>query len=230
MNERVNRERMTVMRSMYDLVKRREKRKGVAEAYKLMMMLLEYGLNDVEPDPESDLYDDLISNKPVIDNSNKFTEFGKMGGRPREVPRNNPPLNPPLNPLRNPLNPPLLGVGVGEGVGEGVGGKGGVPLQEHPQKQTSSKRFSKPTVEEVAKYCEERGNGIQAQKFVDHYEAIGWVIGKSRTPMKDWRAAVRTWETRDRERAADDGQAQGQANTWDHSQRTFRERRPAEAE
>ena len=86
------RERMTIMRSMYDLVKRRETRKGVHEAYKLIMMLLEYGLNDVEPSSDSDLYDDLISNKPVIDNSNKFTKYGKLGGRPRETTRNNPPL------------------------------------------------------------------------------------------------------------------------------------------
>ena len=44
-------------------------------------------------------------------------------------------------------------------------------------------------------YCEERGNGIDAQSFVDFYESKGWVVGKS--PMKDWKAAVRTWEQRD---------------------------------
>jgi hypothetical protein len=58
-----------------------------------------------------------------------------------------------------------------------------------PQKQ---KRFMPPTVEEVRTYCEERRNGIDAQAFVDHYTANGWKRGK--TPMKDWQAAVRTWE------------------------------------
>lgn len=53
-------------------------------------------------------------------------------------------------------------------------------------------RFKKPTVEEIEKYCEERANGIDAQKFFDHYESVGWHVGKNK--MKDWKAAVRTWE------------------------------------
>jgi len=57
-----------------------------------------------------------------------------------------------------------------------------------------SKRFVPPTVEEVAVYCEERRNGIDAQQFIDHYAASGWMRGK--TPIKDWRACVRTWEQR----------------------------------
>lgn len=54
------------------------------------------------------------------------------------------------------------------------------------------KRFSKPTVEEVAAYCKERNNNVDPQRFWDFYEAKGWKIGKS--PMKDWKACVRTWE------------------------------------
>ena len=57
----------------------------------------------------------------------------------------------------------------------------------------SAKRFSKPSVEEIRSYCQERNNGIDAEKFFDFYEAKGWVVGKS--PMKDWKASVRTWET-----------------------------------
>lgn len=52
--------------------------------------------------------------------------------------------------------------------------------------------FVRPTVTEVAAYCAERGNGIDPQLFVDSYEAKGWLVGK--TPMRDWKAAVRTWE------------------------------------
>ena len=55
-----------------------------------------------------------------------------------------------------------------------------------------SKRFVKPTIEQIQKYCDERQNNIDAQRFYDHYESKGWMIGKS--PMKDWQAAVRTWE------------------------------------
>jgi hypothetical protein len=56
-------------------------------------------------------------------------------------------------------------------------------------------RFTPPTVEEVDAYCKERGNRVNAQRFVDFYAAKGWKIGQN--PMKDWKAAVRTWEQRD---------------------------------
>lgn len=61
-----------------------------------------------------------------------------------------------------------------------------------PSKGAGRQRFTKPTVEEVALYCQERMNGIDAQEFIDFYESKGWMIGKS--PMKDWKACVRTWE------------------------------------
>lgn len=56
-------------------------------------------------------------------------------------------------------------------------------------------RFSPPTVDEVAAYCRERGNKVDAQHFVDFYTSKGWKVGNQ--PMKDWKAAVRTWETRE---------------------------------
>ena len=52
--------------------------------------------------------------------------------------------------------------------------------------------FRRPTVEQVAEYCEARGNNVDAAVFCDFYESKGWVVGRS--PMKDWKAAVRTWE------------------------------------
>lgn len=55
------------------------------------------------------------------------------------------------------------------------------------------KRFIPPTVDEVALYCFERHNHVNAQKFVDYYSSNGWKVGKN--PMKDWKAAVRTWES-----------------------------------
>lgn len=56
-------------------------------------------------------------------------------------------------------------------------------------------RFSPPTIEEVEAYCKERDNGVDPQAFVDFYTAKGWKVGKD--PMKDWQAAVRTWERRE---------------------------------
>ncbi len=64
-------------------------------------------------------------------------------------------------------------------------------------KEKPPARFSPPTVDEVASYCRDRQNDVNAQRFVDSYAAKGWKIGQ--TPMKDWKAAVRTWEQRDGE-------------------------------
>ena len=61
-------------------------------------------------------------------------------------------------------------------------------------------RFSPPTLEDVAAYCRERGNAVDPQRFIDYYTANGWVVGKNR--MKDWRAAVRTWEGREKKSAS----------------------------
>lgn len=52
--------------------------------------------------------------------------------------------------------------------------------------------FKKPSVDEISDYCILRNNGVDAHKFFDFYEAKDWMIGKNK--MKDWKAAVRTWE------------------------------------
>ena len=57
------------------------------------------------------------------------------------------------------------------------------------------KRFTPPTVDEVAAYCRERGNAVDAQRFVDFYASKGWKVGNA--GMKDWHAAVRNWERQD---------------------------------
>ena len=56
------------------------------------------------------------------------------------------------------------------------------------------KRFVPPTVDEVAAYCKERNNGVDAKSFVAFYESKGWMIGKNH--MKNWKSAVQTWERR----------------------------------
>lgn len=54
--------------------------------------------------------------------------------------------------------------------------------------------FIPPTVEAVRAYCIQRNNSVDAQRFIDFYTANGWVQGKGKKPIKDWKAAVRTWE------------------------------------
>jgi len=60
-----------------------------------------------------------------------------------------------------------------------------------------SRAFTPPSLQEVSDYCNERNNGIDPQHFIDFYSSKGWKIGKNK--MKDWKAAVRTWEARRKE-------------------------------
>jgi len=63
-------------------------------------------------------------------------------------------------------------------------------------KSVVSRSFAPPLFEEVKAYCQERRNNVDSQNFVNFYESKGWMVGK--TKMKDWRAAVRTWEARNK--------------------------------
>lgn len=63
------------------------------------------------------------------------------------------------------------------------------------EKEREVKRFAPPTVDEVREYCRERGNNVNPERFIDFYSSKGWRVGNQ--PMKDWKAAVRTWEQRD---------------------------------
>ena len=58
-------------------------------------------------------------------------------------------------------------------------------------------RFAPPDVSEVDAYCSERKNGIDPAAFIDYYSARGWKLNGGQT-MKDWRAAVRNWERRNK--------------------------------
>ena len=58
------------------------------------------------------------------------------------------------------------------------------------------KNFTKPTIEEIQAYCDERNNGINANAFYDFYESKNWYVGKNK--MKDWKACIRTWEQREK--------------------------------
>ena len=60
-----------------------------------------------------------------------------------------------------------------------------------PKGTDTQKRFVKPTVEEINTYCRENNKSVDAERFWNFYESKGWKVGKS--PMKDWRAAVRNW-------------------------------------
>lgn len=110
----------------------------------------------------------------------------------------------------NPLYPPYEGEEVVENIPDSnvtrtcnsnvTSCNADVTQDEPPHKRGRKKitHFVKPTEEEVLAYCNERRNGINAAEFVAFYESKGWRVGNQL--MKDWKAAVRTWEIRKREK------------------------------
>lgn len=79
--------------------------------------------------------------------------------------------------------------------------------EEESAREEKAKRFYPPTLDEVKQYCEERKNNIDPMEFIDFYSSKGWMIGKNR--MKDWKAAVRTWERKRKE------QSQSESSVYD---------------
>ena len=72
----------------------------------------------------------------------------------------------------------------------------------------------KPTVEEIKQYCLQRNNGIDAEQFFDFYESKNWYVGKNK--MKNWQAAIRTWEKRKTKTSKIDAQLDNYNNAKKH--------------
>lgn len=163
-------------------------------------------------------------------NGKKGAEHGIKGGRPR---KENPIENPtetPKKPLKNPTETPNVNDNVNvndnnisflkketksdfeslESFESLKNENISLDTLQIPKEQSGGgrKRFTIPTPEEVQAYCDERNNGILGQQFCDFYSAKGWKIGKE--PMKDWKAAVRTWEMRRKDQSPPIAQPQPQ--------------------
>ena len=79
--------------------------------------------------------------------------------------------------------------------------------------------FKKPTLDDVKSYCIERNNNIDAEAFLDFYESKDWKIGKNK--MKDWKAAVRTWERRE-VKPKTMGKLHSQINEWQEAKKLLK--------
>lgn len=113
-----------------------------------------------------------------IENGKKGAAFGKLGGRPR---KNNPNTETPDdNPKENPLN-------YNHNDNHNENEKGGIGGKRNA--------FSHPSLSEVSDYIKEKNYAVDPQRFIDFYTSNGWRVGKNQ--MKDWKAAVRTWASRD---------------------------------
>ncbi|MBR3973249.1 MAG: hypothetical protein IKJ99_04800 [Oscillospiraceae bacterium] len=80
-------------------------------------------------------------------------------------------------------------------LGKSSIGKDSLVEGKEADKPPTRPRFTPPTVEQVKAYCTEKGYTVDADRFVDYYTSNGWRVGKN--PMKDWKAAVRTWNRKE---------------------------------
>lgn len=178
----------------------------------LFRALAQYGNFGIEPD-----FDDWAlkavfeSLREDIDNNKRFRSNGASGGRGRKkddcegVSDPETPLCDHETPLCDTENPPLDNSDSCETPlrDGGETQKGGsdfapsIPYQSIPNHTKVCKRFRAPTPEEAEEYardwCDQKGlvYDFNPQRFCDFYESKGWKVG--RNPMKDWKAAVRTW-------------------------------------
>ena len=163
------------------------------EAYEA---IFDYALDDKEPD------DGIVGAFvqcfiPTIKKNNQRYENGKHGGRPKNQTETNTKPNETKTGCKSVRVKECKSVSMSEcqndSVKEGESDSTASPDGDGEKKRTS--RFRPPSVEEVEAYCFERNNKVDAERFVDFYSSNGWKVGKN--PMKDWKAAVRTWEKRD---------------------------------
>jgi len=158
--------------------------------------IVSYGITGEDPEVDGVAKGMFLMAKPQIDantrrreNGEKGAEYGRLGGRPKkENPKPVAEENPNGVIEKNPL-----GV-TGETPKEKVKDKEKDKAKEKDREKRAS-AFTPPTVEEVRAYCQERHNDVNPEKWWDFYQSKNWMIGNNK--MKDWKAAVRTWEQRD---------------------------------
>lgn len=141
------------------------------ERLKVYDAIMEYGMYDRDPDLDGVALAIFLLAKPQIDANNKRYENGCKAKNKRTVSGTE--------------------ANVKQDLSE-AGAKEKEKVKEKVKVKDNNKIFIPPAVEDVRAYCTERGNSVDPQSFVDFYESKGWMIGKNK--MKDWKAAVRTWE------------------------------------
>ena len=139
--------------------------------------LINYALDGIEPDANGVVLAVFKAFKPQIDANNRRYANGQKGGRPKNQTETK--QKPKQNQTETIIHP---NVNVNDNENVNVNEK------------KKDRSFQKPSVKDVSDYCRERNNRVDAQAFCDFYESKGWMIGKEK--MKDWKAAVRTWERR----------------------------------
>lgn len=171
------RDSVVFYRSFYDAIKNIPKDNQL-EVYNAIM---DYSMYGVDPDITGIALALFLAFKPQIDANNERYVNGTKGGRPK---KEKPMV---FKDVEN--KKPMVSENLET---EKPNEKENVKEKENIKENIKRKIFQAPTVEDVRKYCVERGNKVDPQSFIDFYESKGWMIGKNH--MKDWKAAVRTWE------------------------------------
>ena len=185
----MKREQFTFYRSYYEALKNLPKRDQTA----VLMAVIGYALDETEPALSGVPLSVFTLIRPTLDSGrNKAKNRLNKGGRNAEQTDNKPKTNKEQSCKERENEKEKEGEVEREVESERENDSS---LPPTPSPGEPRKRFVPPTVEEVRAYCLERGNGIDPQGFVDHYEARGWRYNGN-VPMKDWKAAVRTWERR----------------------------------
>lgn len=123
--------------------------------------------------------------RPILDANNRRYENGKQGGRKPNQNQTETKPEPNPNQTETKGEPNVKCKMLNENV------------KEKRKTEQKEKAFVKPTAEEVREYCRERGNNVDPEAFVAYYESKGWKVGNQ--PMKNWKAAIVTWEKRDKQ-------------------------------
>ncbi len=153
-----------------------------ADKLSTLLAICDYALYGIEPELKGILPRAVFTvARPSIDANKTRRESGGKGGRPPKKTSGFESKNQRFSKTKSTET---------ESVTESVTESG-----ENKACKPPRPRFVPPSVDEVRTYCQERKNGINAAAFIDFYEARGWMLNK--TKMKDWRAAVRTWERRE---------------------------------
>lgn len=170
----MNRNQFTFYRSFYDAVKVLPKKEQTA----VILAICAYALDNEEPKLNGTAAAIFTLVRPMLDSSRRKAESGKRGGEVKQS-ESKPEAN---------------------------------TKQEKEQEQeqdkdkeqmllggnTKTTKFTPPPIEDVRAYCLERNKGVDPDRWYNHYTANGWMVGKNK--MKDWKAAVRTWEPKGEEK------------------------------
>ena len=144
--------------------------------------VMDYAFDGIEPNETGVVMAMFLMMKPIIDANNQRYENGCKGGRPKN--QNKTEIKPNNNQNETKVEP-------NKDKDKDVD-KDKEEKESVKKKVATAPTFKKPTLDEIKAYCEERGNRVDAERWLDYYTANGWKVG--RNPMKDWKATVRTWE------------------------------------